>query len=61
VKAITRDEAVRLGVIDQGTKVEPQPLDFNASLQAASDITDSNLVSALKDLGYSVESGIVSL
>lgn len=61
VKAITRDEAVKLGVIDQDTKVEPHPLDFNADLQTTADIRDADLQKALEELGYTVENGVVSL
>jgi hypothetical protein len=62
VRAIDREEAVKLGVIEEDTQVEAQPEDFNSDLQASADIRDENLKSALTDLGYSVDdNGVVSL
>jgi len=62
VKAVSRDEAMKLDVIDRDTQVEPDPLNFNQDLQTSAEIRDAGLRKQLEDLGYTVnDDGTVSM
>ena len=61
VRGVTRKEAVALGIIDPGTRIQPVKLSFNHGLRAGAIDLDDDIRSTLEEEGYEIKGGDISL
>jgi hypothetical protein len=52
IRDIKREEAMKLGLIDRDTRIQPETRDFNQDLKYTADIRNAALRQAVEDFGY---------
>lgn len=61
IRDVTRERAMELKLIDANTQIQPQDREFNQDLKASADVRAGWLQTALKELGYTFDQGVLTL